>query len=91
MIAPRVGATERTYAEEQAEYMPITVAVVPIENGPYRGACYLLARYTLTAEERRRVAEGEDLYVAQLNFGDPMTPLRVGLRDAFGIVSENDP
>jgi hypothetical protein len=78
-IAPRTGAPEMTFAEEQEEYMPLTVALYQYDNG-VRG---LLTRWTPTAEERAALARGEDIYVQQLNFGGPMTPLivRVGAGD----------
>ena len=72
-IAPRTGAPEVTFAEEQEEYMPLTVAVHRYGDGP----CVLLTRWTLTPDERERIAAGEDVYVGQLNFGTPMTPLIV--------------
>lgn len=72
-IAPRTGAPEATIAEEQEEYMPITVALYEYPNGA-RG---LLTRWTFTPEERAQIAAGEDVYVHQLNFGTPMTPLIV--------------
>lgn len=72
-IAPRTGAPEATIAEDQEEYMPVTVALYDYADGS-RG---LLTRWTLTPEERQAVASGEDIYVQQLNFGTPMTPLIV--------------
>lgn len=61
-IAPRTGAPERTFAEEQEEYSPITVAAYAYSDG----AAGLLMRFTFTDEERRRIAEGEDVYFMQL-------------------------
>lgn len=72
-IAPRTGAHEVTVAEEQEEYMPITVARYQFSDG-VRGT---LTRWTFTDAERRAVAAGEDIYVMQLDGGGPMTPLSV--------------
>lgn len=72
-IAPRTGAPEVTIAEEQEQYMPITVARYHYEDG----TGVLLTRWTLTPAEREAIARGEDIYVGQLNFGGPMTPLVV--------------
>lgn len=72
-IAPRTGAPEVTVAEEQEEYLPITVACYQDAEG----VRHLLARWTFTTEERARLAAGEDVYVAQLSFGGPMTPMSV--------------
>ena len=83
-VAPRIpGTEERTVAEDQMEYLPITVAILdPPPSFPPEGRI-ILARFTLTPEERARIAAGEDLYVGQLNFGSPMTPLLVSLRDMY--------
>lgn len=81
-IAPRTGNPEQTIAEEQEEYLPITVAVYGIEGNS--GGHALLLRYTLTPEERRAVANGEDIYFMQLYpNGGPMTPVeaRIGPGD----------
>ena len=72
-IAPRTGAPETTIAEEQEQYMPVTVALYDYPDG---SRC-LLTRWTLTADERAAVARGEDIYIGQMNFGTPMTPLVV--------------
>lgn len=69
-IAPRTGAEELTVAEHQEQYQPVTVALYQDEHGtPMR-----LLRYTFTAEDRARIATGEDVYVALLG-GGPMTPI----------------
>jgi hypothetical protein len=74
MIAPRTGAPEVTVAEEQEEYLPITVALYLDE----KGARHILTRWTFTAEERAAIAAGEDVYVAQLGAPNtPMTPMNV--------------
>lgn len=72
-VSPNTGAPESVVAEEQDEYMPLSVARYVQEDG----VLHLLTRWTLTPEERDAVAKGEDIYVAQLNFGGPMTPLIV--------------
>lgn len=72
-VAPRTGAEELTFAEEQPEYLPITVATYPQYAGP--GSRGLLWRYTFTPEEREAIFHGEDVYVMQLNFNTPMTPM----------------
>lgn len=72
-IAPRTGAPEQTVAEEQLEYKPITVCLYqqPDES------IVVLTRWTFSPEERKRVAEGEDIYVALLTDGDGMNPINV--------------
>lgn len=79
-VAPRTGAPERTIAEEQEEYLPVTVASYRFTDTPQ--AVGVLWRYTFTAEERAAIAAGEDVYIMQLqpNGPEPVTPMsaRVG-------------
>lgn len=79
MVAPRTGAPEVTLAEDQLEYRPLTVAAYQHNDRPGK-AFMLLSRWRLSDEERRRIAAGEDLYLAVCTFGDPMQPvsLQVG-------------
>jgi hypothetical protein len=72
-VAPRTGAPEQTFAEEQEEYMPVTVGMYQYSDGTRR----LLTRWQPTPEERTAILAGEDIYVMQLNFGTSMTPLIV--------------
>lgn len=67
-IAPRIeGADEITIAEDQHQYKTLTAAIVNYQNGERVRVC----RYTLSNDERDRIANGEDLY-----FGTPAdTPL----------------
>lgn len=72
-ISPNTGAPEKVIAEQQEQYMPISVARYIDDNK----IVHLLTRWTLTPAEREAVAKGEDIYVSQLNFGGPMTPIIV--------------
>lgn len=87
-VAPRLpGVEEVTFAEDQPEYVPITVGVIPPEaDRPERqslGGRMLVTRWRFTPAERARLAAGEDLYISQLNFGGGMTPLLVCFREAL--------
>lgn len=76
-VAPRTGAPEETYAEDQEEYLPITVGRYQYPDGS-RG---LLTRWKPTDDERKALLAGEDIYVMQFYpIPCPMTPLvvRVG-------------
>lgn len=73
-VSPAVGHPERTFGANQPQYVPVPVATFDYYGD---GSRVLLTRWTLTPEEREAVARGEDIYVAQLNFGTPMTPLLV--------------
>ena len=78
-VSPDIpGVPEHLIAKDQPEYIPLRVCVLPHDLGRT-----LLTRWTLSDEERRRIAAGEDLYIGQLNWGGPFTPLMVGLRETF--------
>lgn len=72
-VAPRTGAPEVTIAENQPEYSPLVGACYVDADGHE----YMLTRWRFTAEERARIAAGEDLYLAELTFGRPFTPLMI--------------
>lgn len=72
-IAPRFGdAEELMIAEEQPEYLTLPAAVVHWE-----GEISILTRWQPTAEERRAIAAGQDVYVLILTRGHPLQPLAV--------------
>lgn len=66
-----------TYAEDQPAYQPLPVARLHGAEGR------VISRWTLTDEERVRIAGGEDLYIELLTFGQPLQPIlpTVGRRD----------
>lgn len=74
-IAPRIGeAPEITLAENQLEYMPLVAAVFDRVDRSQ----VLVTRWSPDDEERRRIANGEDIYVAQfLPGGALFMPMRV--------------
>ena len=73
-ISPNTGAEEIVIAEDQPEYMPISVALYSYgQNGVAR-----LTRWQPTPEERSAILAGEDIYVMQISpNGELMTPLSV--------------
>ena len=69
--APELGVgIPITYAKDQPQYRPLAVEVVDRDRG-----FTVVTRWALTAEERSRVAAGEDVYLAVLTFGRPLQPL----------------
>lgn len=60
---------EKVIALDQEEYIPLIVLPVLNLNNP------VLARWQFTEEERKLVAEGADLIVCELCFGNPYTPI----------------
>lgn len=79
-VAPRTGAKEFTFGEEQEQYLPITAAAYPTN---LEGCTMLVTRWKPSDEEREAIAKGEDIYVSQLVFTGKMTPqmVRVGPGD----------
>lgn len=72
-----------TYAKDQPQYQPLPVARLQGKEGR------LISRWSLTDEERQRIAAGEDLYIEVLTFGEPLQPLlpTVGLRDLCPMIT----
>ncbi len=59
-VSPRLdGYNEIMVAEEQHEFMPLAVTVLPHTDG----TCSVVARWTFSADERRRIADGEDVFL----------------------------
>lgn len=74
-VAPRVGCPEETLAEEQEQFLPLTVAFVEYEDGT-RGT---MTRWRLDDAERAQLAAGADLYLTLLTFGSPMQPIQLSV------------
>jgi hypothetical protein len=83
MIRPKLDAPQVTIAEEQEGFKPVTAAIV--RHPSYNAvrcriagetetceANSLVLAFRPTDEERRRIAEGEDIYVSLLTFMHPM-------------------
>jgi hypothetical protein len=65
-VVPGSEDFEVTYAKDQPEYAPLRVL---------RTDKALLSRWTLTDEERTHIANGGDLFIAVLHFGQPLQPI----------------
>ncbi len=74
-IAPRTGAEEVTLATDQHEYKELVAAHYMVEYAEGMQGHALLTRWRFTSEERERIKEGADLYLACLTFGNPLQPL----------------
>jgi hypothetical protein len=62
---------ERVIALDQPEYAPIIVLPVRFQDG----VSGLSVRFRLTDEERKALADGDDLIITEMSFGGPFTPL----------------
>lgn len=68
-ISPVIPGNEEfevVYAANQPEYIPLPVL---------RTEMSLLSRWRLTEAERKHIADGGDLFVCVLHFGEPLRPL----------------
>jgi hypothetical protein len=80
MTPPQVRAEKVCLAKNQPEYTVLTVALVrhpryPVDEGT--GHNSVLMAFRPTAEERARIADGEDIYVSLLTGGHAMQPILV--------------
>lgn len=74
-IAPRLRmGDERTVAEDQLEFRPAVAAFLTMDDGSEQ----VWMRWTMTPEERERIASGEDIYLAFV--GAELPPHRLTLR-----------
>lgn len=71
IIAPRTGANEIPVGSEQLEYREYTAAV----HAYVDGRAVIVIRFRLSEEEKQRIADGEDLYLAVLTGGLPIHPI----------------
>lgn len=76
-IRPRLGGPERVYAAGQPEYEPLAVACYDENWQPSARGGTIVSRWTFSADERQRIAAGEDLFIGILTFGKPLQPLVV--------------
>jgi hypothetical protein len=87
MVSPQTGANERTLAASQPEYNNLAVAEYMVEfSAEHQPAYTLLTRWRLSDADRERIANGEDVFVACITFGDALQPLmvQVGMNDPAG-------
>lgn len=85
-IEPRSGikGTRVTFAKDQSQYIPLPV-VIPEEN-----EYVVLSEWEPTDEERGLIAGGANIFLQQLNFGQPLQPVNlqvVSVADDVPIVS----
>lgn len=63
------GCRAAVYAEHQEEYINLPSVITP------KGE--VITRWTLTDDERRRIAAGEDVYLTVWTFGQKLQPVAV--------------
>lgn len=61
---------EVVFAKNQPQYKPLRCLV-----DDSRGDRRVTSRWTLTEEQRKAVAEGADIYLTLLTYGNPLQPI----------------
>lgn len=64
---------ERVIALDQPQYIPIIVLPVRYSDG----ISGMVVRFRLSDEDRKAIADGADLMVSELTFGNPFTPISI--------------
>jgi hypothetical protein len=68
-------AHEVVYAKDQPEYIPLRTLRGNTPEVP------VLSRWTLTPEQRKAVADGADIFLQLLTFGNPLQPIVMAVSD----------
>jgi hypothetical protein len=73
-VEPLTGAKQVTLAVNQEEYEPLTVALYINTdlNSPV-----LYSRWKLSEEERQALIDGQDIFVGQVTYGQPLQPVSI--------------
>lgn len=66
---------ERVIALDQPEYYPIVVLPVVYSDGTEG----VIVRFRLSDEDRQKVADGGDIVLSQLTFGNRFAPVNIGI------------
>lgn len=81
-LAPRNGPVfeglegeEVIYAEDQPQYIPLRTLV---SKTPER--C-VISRWSLTDAQRKKIADGGDLFLMLYTFGQPLQPINLAIGD----------
>lgn len=74
-VVDGMEAQEVVYAKDQPQYIPLRALV---SDGPM-GA--VISRWTLTADQRKAVAEGADIFLESNTFHQPLQPIRMAISD----------
>lgn len=84
-LSPRNGPVvdglqhlETKYAEHQPEYIPLRTLKSKSEMGQ------VISRWTLTAEQRKMIADGADIFLELSTFHQPLQPIRIAISDCSG-------
>ena len=82
-VLPGHNCEETVYAKDQPEYTPLPA--VHLHDDPERT---IITRWHLSDEERKRIAEGQDVYLWVLTFGRALQPVKLGVMTADEIMGK---
>lgn len=81
-VKPRIQGQVLRAAENQPEYTPVDILLarnidytIPVDKD-YNT---VIMAFELTGEERQRIINGEDVYVALLTYGHPQQPIMLSV------------
>ena len=66
---------EVVFAKDQPQYLPLRTLVS--KGGEQR----VISRWTLTEDQRKAVADGADIFLMLLTFGEPLQPIQIATGD----------
>lgn len=68
---------EHVYAKDQPEYIPLRTLVSRTGDGK------VMSRWTLTADQRRDIANGADIFLTLMTFGQSLQPITLSIGDGL--------
>lgn len=79
-LMPRMGPVIASYEDQQVVYGEEQPQYIPLPAlSSHDKKMRVLTRWSPSAEQRRRIAEGEDLLLELVTFGSPLQPIRMFL------------
>jgi len=83
-VLPGYNAQEVVFAENQPEYMRLPA--VRVESAEQQ----ILTRWELSDEDRKKIADGADIYLWVSTFGMPLQPVAVEVATAKEIMERDE-
>jgi hypothetical protein len=72
-IIPELESLEVVLAKDQPGYAPLRVLRSSAPEG------YCVSRWALTADQRSMIADGADIFLVLLTFGNPLQPIQMAV------------
>lgn len=70
-VMPGSESIEHVLAKDQPEYIPLPMVYLDTPSRP------VISRWRLSDEERKAIADGADIVLTQLTFGNPFHPVHL--------------